>query len=215
MWQRLMLFSLTPIILHPVCQLQCAGWRRKNYLWQWPEASVELCSWAPVIRPSWMCAGVWVRKCVEVHGELYQLFLIKVKVYRVSICVPILRRSRVTEHSVEAFWSSQVCTSPVTTAEWQKGANGCCYAWLPEHLLRVTLLFHCHLAPSDSTGKSALLFPSLPPNLHLIDAILCHQLINDLCSRRCELLHFNQSQWNYGILLSSWTTLINSLNPTL
>lgn len=110
------------------------------------------------------------------------------------LCVPILRCSRVTEHSTEAFWSSQVCTSPVTLAEWQKGANGCCYARLPEHLLQVTLLFHCHLAPSDSTGNSALLFQFLPPTLHRIDAIFCHELINNLCRGRCELLHSNQSQ---------------------
>lgn len=114
------------------------------------------------------------------------------------MCVPILRCSRVTEHSVEACWSSQVCTSPVTLAEWQKGANGCCYARLPEHLLWVTLLFHCHFAPSDSTGKSALLFQYLPPNLHLIDAIFRQELMNDLCCGRCELLHSNQS--HYGIV---------------
>lgn len=102
----------------------------------------------------------------------------------VPMCMPILHHSRVTEHSMEAFWSSQVCTSPVTLAEWQKGANGCCYARLPEHLLWVTLLFHCHLAPSDSTGKRALLFQFLPPNLHLIDAIFRQELINDLCCGR-------------------------------
>jgi len=89
----------------------------------------------------------------------------------------------------------QVRTSPVTLAEWQQGANGCCYAQLPEHLLRVTLLFHCHLAPSDSSGKQ--LFQSLPPNLHLIDAIFLHELMNDLCCGRCELQHSNQPQLNY------------------
>lgn len=109
-----------------------------------------------------------VGKCAAVRRFISAL---SSKSESLSMCVPILRCSRVTEHSMEAFWSSQVCTSPVTLAEWQKGANGCCYARLPEHLLWVTLLFHCHLAPSDSTGNGALLFQFLPPNLHLIDAI--------------------------------------------
>lgn len=76
---------------------------------------------------------------------------------------PVLRCRRVTERGGEAFWSSQVCTSPVTPAEWQRGANGCCYARLPEHLLWVTLLFHCHLAPSDRHERPAILVsPSKP-----------------------------------------------------
>lgn len=120
-----------------------------------------------------------------------------------AVCVPVLHCNRVTEHRMEAFWPSQVCTSPVTLAEWQKGANGCCYARIPEHLLWVTPLFHCHLAPSDSAGKSAMLFQFLPPNLHLMDAIFRHELMNDLYRGRCESLHSNQSQLKCMGLFSS------------
>lgn len=72
------------------------------------------------------------------------------------------------QHGVTRSWSSQVCTSPVTLAEWQQGANGCRYARIPEHLLRVTLFFFAVTSPpSDSSAKQ--LFQFLPPNLHLID----------------------------------------------
>lgn len=161
MWQKFMLLSLTPIILHLTCQPRCVKTLWKNYLWQWPEARIELCFVSTChqtcmdvcrdesLQPVGECRGVYGRFVSALSSKSENL-----------LCVSILRCSRVTE----AFWSSQVCTSPVTLAEWQKGANGCCYARLPEHLLRVTLFFHCHLTPSDSAGMSALLFLFLPPN---------------------------------------------------
>lgn len=136
-----MFLSLTSIIFHPVCQLQCARPRWKNDLWQWPEASREWCSWAPAIRN--VCvprSGEGSSMWSFTHSAESESFLC------MSVCVSVLHCSHVTEHSMEAFWHSQVCTSPVTLAEWQKGANGCCYTRVPEHLLRVTPLFHCHLA---------------------------------------------------------------------
>lgn len=38
--------------------------------------------------------------------------------------------------ATEELWLSEFATSPVTPAELQKGANGCGYGRLPQHLLR-------------------------------------------------------------------------------
>lgn len=118
-----------------------------------------------------VCRGNSVDQVWKACGRVWRFITVLSSLSESLLCMPILQCSHVTKHGMEAFWPSQICTSPVTLAEWQKGANGCCYARLPEHLLRVTLFFHCHLALSDSTGSSALLFQFLPPNLHLIDAI--------------------------------------------
>lgn len=52
-------------------------------------------------------------------------------------------------------------------------------------------------------------FQFLPPNPHLMDAIFHHMVVNDLCCLRCDSLHSNWSQLNYGIVLqlndSTWT----------
>lgn len=114
-------------------------------------------------------------KCEGAHdGGFYQLFLLHV------CSAPVLHHRHVAERGGEALWSSQVCTSPVTPAEWQRGANGCCYARLPEHLLRVTLLFHCHLAPSDRHERPAI---SVSPSKPAPDGCHFFETINDLCCR--------------------------------
>lgn len=54
-------------------------------------------------------------------------------------------------------------------------------------------------------------FQFLPPNLHLMDAIFHPMVVNDLCCLRCDSLHSNWSQLNYGIVLqlndSTWIFL--------
>lgn len=159
MSQKFMLLFLTPITPQPVCHCSVPGRGEKNDLWQWPEASVEFLSCC-----HGTCAGITV--CIRCQS-LWRFISALSSKSESLLCVPIF-----TEPSVDACCCSRVCTSPVTPAEWQKGANGYCYARLPEHLLCVTLLSHCHLAPSDSTGDSALLFQFFPPNLHLMDAVL-------------------------------------------
>lgn len=124
---------------------------KKNDLWQWPEVSVGLRSWAPVIRCIWVCLTYG---SVQQYA-IYLLVLEKAKVHcACSFC---------TEHSIgDILAVPQVCTSPVTTAERQRGANGCCYGWFPEHLLWVTPLFHCHLAPIWQWRHAISVSPSEP-----------------------------------------------------
>lgn len=104
MWQKFMSLSLTPITLHPTCQLQCVGSWWKNYLWQWPEASLELCSWAPAIRRARTCAGIRVYievgKSEGLCGGLYPLFLVEVKIHCACLfCAAAVRLSTAWRHS--------------------------------------------------------------------------------------------------------------------
>lgn len=168
MWQRFRLLSLTSIILHPVCQLHLCqavmavvGGRKKKILL---DSGLE---------PVWTRAheSTWHQTCTSA-------------VWRLEARVPELRRPlpgwemwklalrpRPLCTAMEELWLSQFATSPVTQAELQKGANGCCYGPLPQHLLWGDTLLsvppppvwlqrqECH-AISDSTHLMAASFKS-------------------------------------------------------
>lgn len=108
----------------------------------------------------------YAHKCV-CASNLYRSFYRKSEsLWLVWMHVPIWRLSRVTEHSMGALRSSQVCTFSVSPAEWQKGANSCCYAWTPWASAVGDSFF-----PVTSPHLTARLFLFLLPNLHLIEAI--------------------------------------------
>lgn len=56
-----------------------------------------------------LCASIW--RLISVLSSTSESLL------WMSMCVSILHYSLVTGHSMQALWSSQVCTSPVTLAE--------------------------------------------------------------------------------------------------
>lgn len=59
-----------------------------------------------------LCASIWrLWRLISVLSSTSESLLC------MSMCVSILHYSLVTEHSMQALWSSQVCTSPVTLAE--------------------------------------------------------------------------------------------------
>lgn len=80
--------------------------------------------------------------------------------------------------AMEELWLSQFGTSAVTQAELQKGANGCCYGPLPQHLLRGDTLLSVPPRPAGCSRKSVKLFQILPPP----DSLLNHKLMKDKCS---------------------------------
>lgn len=108
-------------------------------------------------------------------GRLEWVHSSKVKVYCVAV-----QQCHWAQQGL--LWSSQVCTSPVTPAEWQQGANGCCDAWVPEHLLWVSLFFSSPLSPR-------------PLQQHAAISVSTSKLEPDKCDfSRCEVLHSHQPQ---------------------
>ena len=111
------------------------------------QTCVAVCRYESVCQLWAVCRSVW-RFISALSSESESLLC-------VSMCVSILRRcSRVAGHSTEAPRSSpglHLLLSPRLSG--RKVLMAAAMPRLPEHLLWVTLLFHCHLAPSDSTGN--------------------------------------------------------------
>lgn len=144
-----------------------------------------------------------VGKCAAVYGGLYQLFLVKVKVYCACPCACLFCAAAV---SLSAAWrhpgpprsapllSPRLSGRKVLMAAAMPDSLSICCGWHSSFTVTSPRL--------TALATSALLFQFLPPNLHLIDAIFfpLHELINDLCCGKCELLNSNQSQLNRGIV---------------
>lgn len=159
MWQKFTLLFLTPVTLHPVCRLRRVRPCWRNDLWQWPEASVEQLS-SHTLRgwEIWRCASRLSSQS-ESLGRVSECVCPSVCV---CVCVPMQQLSLLS-----AAWKH--CGPPRSAALLSPRLSGrkvlmaAATPRLPEHLLRVTLLPHCHLTPSDSGGTNPCYFTFSKP----------------------------------------------------
>lgn len=197
MWQKFMLLSLTPIILHLTCQPRRVKWLWRNYLWQWPEARIELCF---VSTCHQTCMDVFragslqqVGSAEECMGGLYQLVLVKVDIYCACLfCAAAVWLRHSGPPRSAPLLSPRLSGRKVLMAAAMPDSLSICCGWHSSFTvtsLRLTAL-----------ARAPCYFCSSLQTLHLIDAIFRNELINDLCWGRCELLHSNQSRQNDGVV---------------
>lgn len=199
--KRFTVLSLTSIIFHPVCQLQCARPRWKNDLWQWPEARREFCSRAPAIRN--VCvpgSGTGSGMCSFTLSAESKSFLC-MSVCVCLFCTAVMSLSTAWRHSgtprSAPLLSPWLSGRKVLMAAAIPESLSICCGWHPSFTVTSPVWQHwqeCH-AISVSPSKPA------PDGCHFST-----RLMNDLCCGRCESLHSNQSPLKYVGLFGSLTS---------